>query len=66
MFLLAGDRRIAKPVRVIAVEDHTARILRNGVVEVVDLDLLGDPRAIRRRVNGDNWFTRLLDRISSI
>ena len=64
VFLLTGDRRVAEIVRVVAVENETARIVRNGAEETVELDVIGDPQAIRRRVNGDSWFSRLLDKIS--
>ena len=66
VFILSPDRRIAETVRVIAIENETARLLRNGVAEVVDLDMIGDPQAIRRRVNGDNRLSRLLDRVTWI
>lgn len=65
VFISAGDRRpVAETVCVLAVEDETARIKRNGVEEVVDLNSICDPQAIRRRLNGDSWFSRLLEKIS--
>jgi hypothetical protein len=64
VFLLTGDRRATAIVRIVAVENETARIVRNGAEEAVELDVIGDPQAIRRRANGDSWFSRLLDKIS--